>query len=185
MNSECYWCVAGAGSIVATTGNAGDPFACCKRCQVFVCGHHGERDHPGQQFFCFDCNKSIALASAITLSLADVDDDVKDELQIETLLTEGLRLFKSWADYKRKNPGKQLLFEQAENSHIDFETWPGGKTKTTLMKLTGDARKLLMVAAVIVYTAYENSSYLLQEGTIDYNLFHGIRIQTREHGFQV
>ncbi len=152
MSLECYWCVANKPAYGNQLGTKGAPFACCHRCQIFTCGHHGQRDDGIQKFFCFDCDKTILIESAV--SLADPQTVTVNEIysRIGNFVTRVVvdDLFKSLEDFKRRRAGYLFFLYQIEEGYIDYDNWPDGILKTEIRNFPYDAQKLLVAAAILI-----------------------------------
>jgi hypothetical protein len=152
MASECYWCVSGKAAYGNQLGTMGFPFACCHRCQVFTCGHHGQRDNGIQKFYCFDCDKTILIASAI--AIANLQPLTIDQLaaqfgNIFASVSSDER-FKSLEDFKRRREGYLHFLDQIEEGYIDYDNWADGLLKNLFRNFPYDAQKLLVAAAIII-----------------------------------
>lgn len=152
MASECYWCIARKPAYGDQLGTMGLPFACCHRCQVFVCGHHGQRDHGAQKFFCFDCDKTILVASAIAIAnqprvIVEQIAGLAGNIIISVLFDE---LFYSLNDFKARREGYSHFFDQIEEGYIDYDEWDNEFLKEIFRNFPYDAQKLLVAAAILI-----------------------------------
>jgi len=152
MSSECYWCIDGKPAYGNQQGTMGDPFACCHRCNVFCCGHHGQRDDAAQKFYCFDCDKTILIVSAINaanLTQENVGEITKRSERIKPadFLED---LFKSIDEFLRRKPGYGNYFEHLDESYIDYNNWTDEYLKNIFRKFPPKAQKLLVAAAIII-----------------------------------
>lgn len=152
MASECYWCIAGKPAYGNQLGTMGSPFACCYRCQVFTCGHHGQRDNGAQKFFCFDCDKTILIASAIALSNQSPETLEQIAGVTGNILTTVFfdERFKSIGDFKNRREGYLYFWDQIEEGYIDYSEWSNESLKAVFQNFPFDAQKMLVAAAILI-----------------------------------
>lgn len=153
MSSACYWCVEGKPAYGNQLGTMGEPFACCHRCTVFCCGHHGQRDHGAQKFYCFDCDKTILIVSAVNTAnpgQATIEGIAKRSVKINLADFLIEFLFSSLDEFLRRKPGYGNYFEAVDDSYIDYTNWNDAFLKTTFRNLPPDGQKLLVAAATMI-----------------------------------
>lgn len=153
MSSQCYWCIAGKPAYGSLLGTMGDPFACCYKCNIFCCGHHGQRDHGAQKFFCFDCDKTILIASAVKLAKLEPGTINQIASRSERFHPADVLLdflFRSIEEFLRRKPGYGNYFEGLDESYIDYNNWPDIFLSNTLRQFPAAAQKLLVAAAYII-----------------------------------
>jgi hypothetical protein len=153
MSSECYWCIAGKPAYGNQQGTMGYPFASCLRCNVFCCGHHGQRDNGAQEFYCFDCDKTILIVSAINaanLAPQTISEIARRSKRIKLIKVLLEHLFSSVDEFLRRKPGYGNYFELLDESYIDYDNWTDQYLKETFRKFPAGAQKLLVAAAIII-----------------------------------
>jgi hypothetical protein len=178
MSAECYWCIADKAPYGNQLGLKGFPFACCHRCQVFTCGHHGQRDDGIQKFRCFDCDKTILIASAI--NIADLEESDVNEVskrsgwkQTDLLIDD---LFKSFKDFIRRRRGYEYYLDQIRDGFIDYNKWPDEYLKNTFRDFPDDAQKLLVFAAILIADTDSEEGLEKQGNTLFLNLKTSLKI---------
>lgn len=161
MPARCYWCVYGAGEVVVNSiGDIGEPIGMCKECHVLACGHHAVRDHVHKEYLCFDCDGSIARASASYL--ANLEGDQRflvigdDRLAVLLIEFNAFRLFRSAEDLFYRRPEYRIFYQQilrvisyADDANRDL---PVGLR--IWFELPEDAKVLLTAAAMLTQFAF-------------------------------
>lgn len=153
MPSQCYWCIEGKPAYGNQLGTMGEPFAVCHRCNILCCGHHGQRDHGAQKFFCFDCDKTILIVSA--LATGNLSPQTITEITLHTVVIKIIDfarsyLFSSLDEFLRRKPGYGNYFEHIEESFIDYNNWDDEFLRQTFRNLPPESQKLLVAAAIII-----------------------------------
>lgn len=153
MSSQCYWCIDGKPAYGNQLGTMGEPFANCSRCNVFCCGHHGQRDNGAQKFYCFDCDKTILIVSAIRV--ANVQETTVNQIINRSKIIKGIDFlfqdfYKSFDDFLSRKPGYSNYFEMIDDSYIDYESWSDPVLMQIFLQFPREAQKLLIAAAIII-----------------------------------
>lgn len=91
---HCHSCVTGQGTISGSIGQTDEPFATCRTCGIFSCGHHGYRDKSVPAFICVQCDPALVTASAGYAPSGSSDGRFPPGL-----------LFESLEEFKRRRPG--------------------------------------------------------------------------------
>jgi hypothetical protein len=128
----------------------GDPFACCHRCQVFTCGHHGQRDNGIQKFFCFDCDKTILIASAINIANLSNQDTATVTKTAGVKYFEVQDLFTSFDDFKKRRVGYLTFLDEILDGEISYDDWSDFSLKNIFENLPNNSQKLLVAAAILI-----------------------------------
>ena len=178
MASECYWCIAGKPAYGNQLGTMGDPFACCHRCQVFTCGHHGQRDDGIQKFYCFDCDKRILIASAMVMGEEKADEIKSISSGFDALYgnVHWYELFDSLEDFKNRRRGYYFFFEQIAESYIDYNNWSDSSLKIFCKNLPYDAQKLLVAAAILIADTDSQEDLMKRNDTLFLNLKTSLKV---------
>jgi len=159
MAAECYWCKAGNPTIVNTLGGVDRPIGCCSKCQALICGHHGQRDPILRSFMCFDCDISILVNSAVSLSGQNLSGtEFGDDFDFYFTVNRALfYLFKSFDDFKRHRPGYEGWFDEMAANRVEFSPHEKDTTYGRLFSsLTPEGRKLLGAASFIISHLYDS-----------------------------
>ena len=153
MAALCYPCKTKVATLSVSWATKNDPVGCCKLCHVLACGLHGTRVASGPTFICVECQPSLLTASAA--SLVDNKDNTMQFLTELFSMIPKEWLYKSFEDFKKKNPDFDKWVEGAENSQINWETWPYyNEFKEAFQDATANITQLLVAAALIVKKLY-------------------------------
>lgn len=167
MAADCYWCKTGTapGSVPKPIGNRGEPIACCKQCQVFSCGDHGERDNSLQEFKCWDCLFIKLISSAVQITKAHPNSVTQLTLWDPTLLKrakrEGGETFASYEEFKNGNPGFSPWFPLIEQ--IDFYNYDPVYQNFMYLRDFWPDERCLLISGAFIYLAITDNALITQD----------------------
>jgi hypothetical protein len=167
MAAECYWCKTGnaPGSVPQPIGNRGEPLACCKQCQVFTCGDHGERDSSLQEFKCWDCLFIKLISSAVQHTYVRTQYITQLSLWDPILLgrakQEGGETFASYEEFKNSYPDLSPWYPLIEE--IDFYNFDLLNTHSGLLRDFREDERRLLISGAFIYLAIADPATITQD----------------------
>jgi hypothetical protein len=155
MSAICFSCSYGLSAIEGTSAT-GDPVGICRRCGVFDCDGHGQRDPNGPAFIGAECDPTILVASVAKDWQGAADSVVGRHLQgLATRFPSGM-LVSSIGNFLDRRPKyHDWLLDRIENqrtsvSNFFASEYSRAEAKELWTSSSDSGRELLLAAVVLI-----------------------------------